>query len=102
MRNKLIKYGFFLAAGEGVYIFLVALFMSNVTQYFGNTPGFLGFVVFLMLFVFSAAISGALILGKPLLLYLEGQKKEALELFGFILGWLFFFMLIFISVIIFR
>lgn len=100
MKKQLIKYGFLLAAGEILYIFLVALVFQNANHLFGNTPGILGFITFLMLFVLSAAVSGALILGKPILLYLEGQKREALELFGLTLGWMFVFMLILILVII--
>ena len=51
-------------------------------------------IAILMLFVFSAAISGALIIGKPALLYLEGKKREALELFAFTLGWILVFLVI--------
>jgi hypothetical protein len=46
-----------------------------------------------LLFVISAAISGALILGKPSLLYMEGKRRDALEFFAFTLGWLFLFMI---------
>jgi len=94
MRKKLVTFGFLSALGEGVYIFLVALVMRNANKLFGNNPGVLPIIVFLMLFVLSAAISGALILGKPTLLYLEGKKREALELFGLTLGWMFVFLLI--------
>ena len=94
MRKKIVIFSFFSALGEGIYILLVALFMRNANQWFGNKPSILGIVAFLLLFVFSAAISGALILGKPTLLYLEGKKREALELFGFTLGWMLVFLIV--------
>jgi hypothetical protein len=94
MGKKLIIYALGCALGEAGYILLVAFLMKNANNIFGNTPGILGIIAFLMLFVLSAAVSGALVLGKPVLLYLEGKKKEALELFGLILGWLFIIMII--------
>ncbi|MFA4937084.1 MAG: hypothetical protein WC575_02215 [Patescibacteria group bacterium] len=40
----------------------------------------LGPVAFLLLFVVSATIVGLLVLGKPVTLFLEGFKKEAVRL----------------------
>lgn len=104
MRKKLIKYAFLAALGEGIYIFLVALFMKYASQLFGPPdPNFFGIIVFLMLFVLSAAVSGVLVLGKPILMYLDGRKKEAIQLFGFTIFWLFiFFVLTLISLVTFR
>ena len=36
--------------------------------------------MFLMLFVFSALLTGYLVLGKPIMMYVDGQKKEAVRL----------------------
>ncbi|MCX6763975.1 MAG: hypothetical protein NTZ97_04610 [Candidatus Moranbacteria bacterium] len=94
MRKKLIVYGLFSALGEAAYIFLVALFMNSANKFFGSGPNILGMVIFLLIFVFSAAISGALILGKPILLYLDNKKPEAIKLFGFTLGWIFILLVI--------
>jgi hypothetical protein len=99
MRNKLISQSFFFALGEGIYIFLVVLVMSNANKLFGNNPSILPMISVLMLFVLSAAVSGALILGKPIWLYLEGKKKEALSFFGFTLGWMFLFFLVLLACI---
>jgi len=104
MQKQLIKLGFFLALGEAAYIGLVALLMSSAERFFGNTPDnkILAPITFLLLLVLSAAVSGALILGKPVLLYLEGKKEEAVALFGFTLFWLFiFFLLAVISLVVF-
>jgi hypothetical protein len=91
MRKKLMKEALLLALGEVVYVFLVATFFQNANRLFdnGKPDSFLAPVIVLMLLVLSAAISGALVLGRPLLMYLDGKKKEAMELFGYILGWLF-------------
>ncbi len=97
MRKKLIIYALGCALGEAGYILLVALLIRNANKIFGSNPGILGIIAFLLLFVLSAAVSGALILGKPFLLYLEGKKKEALELFGFTLGWIIIFMIILLA-----
>ncbi|MDO8240809.1 MAG: hypothetical protein Q7T51_02440 [Candidatus Moranbacteria bacterium] len=90
MSKQLIKQSFLLALGEGIYISLVALLMFGVQKWFGSKPdpAVIAPIAFLLLLVISAAISGALILGKPAMLYLDGQKKDALKLFGLTVGWL--------------
>lgn len=50
----------------------------------------------LVLFVFSAALTGYLFLGNSILLYLEGKKKEAVSL----IAWTFVFLFV-IAIIIF-
>lgn len=88
---KILRWSFLSALGVLVYVALVATFFSNAKYIFGpaEPPGILPFVTLLLLFVFSAAVTGTLVLGKPILLYLEGAKKEAVKLFGFTLGWIF-------------
>lgn len=85
-----------MALGEVGYISLVAILMFTVGKLFGDKPDppIVAPIAFLLMFVISAAISGALILGKPLMLYLDGQKKEALQLFGMILTWLAVFLIV--------
>jgi hypothetical protein len=75
------KDSFMSASGTYIYIFLVSLLTQNGQKIFGNTSDTLGPVVFLLLFVFSALVVGYLILGKPIMLYLDNKKKEALSLF---------------------
>ncbi|MFA4817799.1 MAG: hypothetical protein WC608_03730 [Parcubacteria group bacterium] len=102
MDKKIIKHAFLLALGEGVYITLVALLMFGIQKLFGAKPDpvIIAPIAFLLLFVISAAISGALILGRPVMLYLDGKKKDALQLFGFILMWLVLFLAIAFLIII--
>ena len=92
MTKKLVKLAFFSALGEAVYILLIALFVINSGKLEGNKPGVLPIIAFLLLFVFSASLSGALVLGKPILLYLDGKRKEGIYLFGLTLGWLMLFL----------
>jgi hypothetical protein len=99
MKKSLITQSFFLALGEGAYIAFVALIMRNVNTLLGQGPEILAMAAFLILFVLSAALSGALILGKPALLYFENKRKEALELFCLILSWLFIFLVVLLLVL---
>lgn len=96
MPKKLITQSFLLALGEGIYISLVALLMSIVGKLFGSKPdpSIIAPIAFLLLFVISASISGALILGKPSMLFLDGKKKEALQLFGSTIAWLVLFLIV--------
>jgi len=45
-------------------------------------------IIMLTLFVISAAITGGLVVGKPILLYISNQKKEAVRFFTYTLAWL--------------
>jgi hypothetical protein len=84
-RQKLIKLGIASGLVAVAYISLVATIMS-----FGQAiaigrfmnPAF-GIMVFLMIFVFSAAVMFMALLGRPIMLYMDGHKKEAL----FLLAW---------------
>ena len=87
-KPNLIIYGFVHSLGVLIYISLLAWFLFNGEQFFGQKKTFLIPVAMLMLLVLSAAITGALVLGKPILLYLDNQKSDALKLFFYTIGWL--------------
>ncbi len=72
-----------------VYVAIVALVMQNGERIFGKMDNILGPVAFLLLFVLSAAITGSLVLGKPILMHLENRKAEAVKLFFYTIVWLF-------------
>ncbi len=76
------------AFGVLAYITGVALVMFNMEHAFDNEPSFLVPVLMLLLFVTSAAITGSLVLGKPIMLYLDNQKKGALTFLLLTLAWL--------------
>jgi hypothetical protein len=73
-----------------LYITGVALFMSHTKDLFGavKEPNFLIPVGMLLLLVVSATVTGTLVLAKPILLYLDGHKREGLKFFGMTVGWL--------------
>lgn len=88
-KSNLIIRGLLHALGVAVYIASVAFLMTNVERIFGDVePGILGPMSFLMLFVLSAAIVGLLVFGKPVMLYLDGMKQEAIQLVIYTVGWL--------------
>jgi membrane-bound inhibitor of C-type lysozyme len=97
-KSKLILTSLLHAAGVAIYICLVALLMQNVDKIIGKIDNYFSPVAFLLLFVLSAAITGGLTLGRSILWYLDGRKKEAVQLFFYILGWLFLFMLLVFAV----
>ena len=72
-----------------VYVSIVAWIMQHAQAWFRPGKTVLTPTAFLMLFVLSAAVVGSLVLGRPALMYAEGQKKEALQFFGFTVLWLF-------------
>jgi len=88
------------ALGVVIYVFLVALILSNGGALFGDklNPIF-GPIAMLLLFVFSALLVGFLVLGRPVMLYLESQKKEALKLLFYTGSWLFVFMVVFFVIL---
>ncbi len=87
MKNQ--KFAAFVNAfGVAGYTIVVAFIMQNAEAIFGKMDNLLGPVSFLLLFVLSAAIVGALILGRPVIMYLEGQKKDAIKMFFRTVLWL--------------
>jgi len=87
-KNKLILISLAQAVGVFAYILFVTQFITALGQMFPAPNKFLQPVAFLLLFVISAAVTGFLVLGKSAGLYLDGLKKEAVELFGYTIGWL--------------
>ncbi|MEK6879609.1 MAG: hypothetical protein AABY22_08380 [Nanoarchaeota archaeon] len=85
--NQIVKRAFIDAIGTALYIVIVASFMYYMQ---GNFPDDFKTVfipiAMLLLFVFSAALTGILVFGKPAMLYLDGKRKEAILLVGYTLG----------------
>lgn len=76
--------------GVVLYIIFVSCLMFNVERTFGGQEDtVLAPVAFLLLFTLSAAIVGLLVFGRPVMLYLDGKKKEALNFAGTTVGFLF-------------
>ncbi|MCL5435771.1 MAG: hypothetical protein M1275_01695 [Patescibacteria group bacterium] len=87
MKNLFAK-SLFSALGVFAYVLVVALIMTHANQWFGTSDNFWTPVVVLMLLVLSVAVVGILIFGKPVLMYLDGMKKEAWTLLLYTIGWL--------------
>ena len=68
------------AVGVLAYVAIVATVMSNGEKWFGNMAGVWGPIAILMLFVSSAAVVGMLVFGRPILVFLEGRKREAVQM----------------------
>lgn len=89
MKKDILKHAFVNAILTSLYIGLVASFLSYAPQYFGladKPDTVFAPILMLMLFVFSAAITGALVLGKPILWYMDGNKRDAVRLFLYTLA----------------
>lgn len=76
----MLRAGVLAGLGEGVYIALVSLFMMTAgNRWFSNgeTPT-LTFAMFLLLFVFSAGLSGLIVFGYPVYLVSQRKFREAI------------------------
>lgn len=79
--NKIRKTAFINALATALYVAGVGAFMYyGATIKIGKANVVLVPITFLLLFVLSAAVTGFLIFGKPVQMYLDGNKKEALFL----------------------
>lgn len=99
-KNDIARRAFVNAGTTAAYIAAVAWLMYNGEMLFGNKPSFAIPFMMLLLFVFSAAATGSLVLLKPILLYLDGQKENAVRLFLTTLAFLFLFFSITVFLII--
>lgn len=73
------------SAAMGYIILLFLLLFFGISE--PDTPDtFMMPIIMLSLFVLSAAIMGYLFLAEPLMLYLDGKKKEAVQFFAQTVG----------------
>lgn len=90
MRNsKLILLSLLHSLGVVAYVILVVIIMNNGGQLFGGMNDIWGPIAFLLLFVISAAITGLLVFGRPVYLFLNGYKTEAVKFTLYTVGFLF-------------
>ena len=69
----------------GILVFLI-FNAPNVIKESDGENTILIPLVMLLLFIFSAGLTGSLVFGRPILWYLDGRKKEALHLLAWTLG----------------
>ena len=100
-KGQILKYSLIDSLLTAAYVVVVALFIYFGGQgVFGQNNTVLIPIVMLMLFVFSAALTGFLVFGKPIMWYLSGKKKEALSLLFYTLIMLFILILVALVIII--
>jgi hypothetical protein len=83
MKKDILKYAFVNAFLTSLYISLVASFLFYGLRYFDfveKPDTVFAPIMMIMLFVFSAALTGILVLGRPILWYMDGNKKDAVNL----------------------
>lgn len=98
MKNRdLVIKSLLSSLGVLVYTSLVATLMFNASKVFGMVSSLLIPVFLLLLFIVSACITGALVLGYPIVLFLNGQKKQAIKFFAAVLAWLLLYVLVIVS-----
>lgn len=83
--KKLFFYGAMHSLGVLAYVSLVVLFMSNAQKIFGKNNNLTTGVIVLLIFILLALVTGSLVLGRPILLYLDGKKAEAIKLLFYII-----------------
>ena len=100
-KNNILIRAFVDAFGVVVYVAALAWFMNNINSLFRSEPdGWLGSIFLLVTFIISACITGSLVLLKPILLFIENQKRHAVELFLYTLGFLVVIAVIILSLLI--
>ena len=86
--NNATSQSFFHALGVVVYVGFVACLMLNGEAIFGKMSEYTGPMAFLLLFIISAIITSGLVFAKPILMYLNGKKKEAIYFLSSTIAWL--------------
>ena len=76
------------ALGTIAYIVAIVLIISNLGQWFVDEKTIVIPMAMISLFVVSATVTGGLVLGKPILMYWDGQKADAIKMFLYTIGWL--------------
>jgi len=87
-KNKIIPIALIHALAVFLYTLLVSWVMMNGDTWFGQMDGMVGPSLMLLLLIISATITGFLVLGRPIMLYLDKQKKDAIKFLGCTVGWL--------------
>jgi len=90
LRNSMkpiLKYAIINSLGTAIYIVAVASFIFfGLDRVFGDEKTVFIPILMLLVLVFSAALTGILIFGRPAIWYLDGKKSEALFLLFYTLG----------------
>jgi hypothetical protein len=77
-KKEIYKFGIGGGLLEIIYIALVALLINSVNDIMNGANSILSVLAFLLLFVFSVAVSGVFVLGYPAYLGLQKRLREAI------------------------
>ncbi len=83
-----------------IYIFLVSQVMVHGENWFGKNNSMTPFVI-LLLFSFSAAVVGGLILGQSVILFLDKNKSESIKSAIYSISWLGLYTVLGLTILIF-
>lgn len=79
--KKIFQYALTSAVSTALYVVLVVLFVFFMEKnVFDGNVNILAPVVMLLLFVFSASFTALLMFGRPVIWYLEGNRKDSFKL----------------------
>lgn len=98
--EKTIQNAFINSIGTVAYIALVASFMFFIQDALPKEDTIFVMISILLLFVCSAAITGFLVFGKPIMLYIDCKKKEAVRLLSYTIFIILLITLLFFSFLI--
>lgn len=103
MSRNIVVSAFIDAGATALYIIGVAFFLTHAPEFFRQqTVGnLLVPIVLLLVFVISAAVTGALVLGRPALWYTSGARRNAVTLFLATLAFLAVFAFLFAVLLLF-
>jgi hypothetical protein len=90
-KQTIVLTGLLHALAATAYIGLIAFFISHASAWFGQKDGPFTPMAALMLFVLSFGVMACLAFLRPALWYLDGKKKEAIQLLSWMIA--FFFIL---------
>jgi len=90
-KKEVIKNAFINSLGTAIYIVVLVFLISSLdgSVIDGEKETLLTPIFILTLFIFSATLTGFLVLGRPILWYWDGKKKDAIRLFSYTLVILF-------------
>ena len=84
--RELTKWAAIDGLGTVAYITLVVSILNKAPEFVGEPNSILVPILFLTLFVVSAATTGSLVLGRPLFLFMSGDRSGCIRLFLYTLA----------------
>jgi hypothetical protein len=74
-----VRSGILMGLLESLYVVTVALIMNNLSSMMVNVAEIFAAGLMLMLFVFSASVSGVLVFGLPIYLFVQKRVKDGIR-----------------------